>query len=152
VDSMTLLNAGASEAALAAGVRAGTDVTGFGLLGHLHRMLAASGAAAGLDAGQVPLLPGAAELAADGFVSGGTRANIARMSEVVTVDADVPPEVIVLLHDAQTSGGLLLAATPAAAPALLADLTGRGLAAAVIGEVTQGPPGRIRVRAEEGSR
>ena len=147
VDSMTLLNAGASEAALAAGVRAGTDVTGFGLLGHLHRMLAASGAAAQIDAGRVPLLPGAAELAAEGFVSGGTRANIARMSDVVTVADPVAPEVIVLLHDAQTSGGLLLAAPPAAAGPLLADLTGRGLAAALVGEVVAGEPGRISVRA-----
>jgi selenide,water dikinase len=147
VDSMTLLNAGASEAALAAGVRAGTDVTGFGLLGHLHRMLAASGAAAELQADRVPLLPGAAELAADGFVSGGTRANIARMSDVVTVAGAVAPEIIVLLHDAQTSGGLLLAAPPAAAPSLLADLTGRGLTAAEIGEVVPGTPGRIAVRA-----
>jgi selenide,water dikinase len=147
VDSMTLLNAGASEAALAAGVRAGTDVTGFGLLGHLHRMLAASGAAAGLDAGQVPLLPGAAELAADGFVSGGTRANIARMSEVVTVDADVPPEVIVLLHDAQTSGGLLLSVSPAVTGRLLDDLATRGMTPALIGEVIPGAPGRIAVHA-----
>jgi selenide,water dikinase len=147
VDSMTLLNAGASEAALAARVRAGTDVTGFGLLGHLHRMLAASGAAARIDAGQVPLLPGAAELAAEGFVSGGTRANIARMSDVVTVADPVAAEVIVLLHDAQTSGGLLLATPPAAADVLLADLTGRGLAAALVGEVVAGAPGQIAVRA-----
>ncbi len=147
VDSMTLLNAGASEAALAAGVLAGTDVTGFGLLGHLHRMLAASGVAAELEAGRVPLLPGAAELAADGFVSGGTRANIARMSDVVTVAGAVAPEVIVLLHDAQTSGGLLLSVPPAGAPSLLADLTGRGLTAAEIGEVVPGTPGRIAVRA-----
>jgi selenide,water dikinase len=121
-------------------------VTGFGLLGHLHRMLSASGAAATLDAGRVPLLPGAADLAAEGFVSGGTRANIARMSEVVMVDGEVPPEVIVLLHDAQTSGGLLLAAAPPSAAALLGDLAGRGLNAAVIGEVVSGPAGRISIR------
>jgi len=145
VESMTQLNAGASEAALAAGVRAGTDVTGFGLLGHLHRMLAASGAAATLDAGRVPLLPGAADLAADGFVSGGTRANIARMSEVVMVDGEVTPEIVVLLHDAQTSGGLLLAAAPDAAERLIGDLTGRGLIAAEIGKVVPGPAGRISV-------
>ena len=72
---MTQLNASASEAALAAGVQAATDVTGFGLLGHLHRMLAASAAAATLTAAAVPLLPGAQDLAAAGFVSGGTRAS-----------------------------------------------------------------------------
>jgi selenide,water dikinase len=157
VESMTQLNAGASEAALAAGVQAGTDVTGFGLLGHLHRMLSASGVAARLDAGQVrvaarldagqvPLLPGAADLAADGFVSGGTRSNIARMSEVVMVDGEVTPEVIVLLHDAQTSGGLLLAVAPGAKAGLLGDLTARGLSAAEVGEVVPGPAGRISVR------
>jgi selenide,water dikinase len=68
VASMRLLNLGASQAALKAGVRAATDVTGFGLLGHLHRMLAASRAAARVHAASVPLLPGAAELAAAGFV------------------------------------------------------------------------------------
>jgi len=152
VESMTLLNAGASEAALAAGVLAATDVTGFGLLGHLHRMLAASGAAAEVDAAAVPLLRGAAELAAEGFVSGGTRANIARMSEVVTVTGEVAPEVIVLLHDAQTSGGLLLSTKPAAVQPLLDDLTGRGLTAAVIGEVVRGTPGQIVVRGAAASR
>jgi len=72
VASMIQLNAGASRAALQAGVRAATDVTGFGLLGHLHRMLTASQAAACLNASVIPLLPGAAELAAAGFISGGT--------------------------------------------------------------------------------
>ena len=149
ITSMTLLNAGASEAALAAGVRAGTDVTGFGLLGHLHRMLTASGAAARIDAGRVPLLCGAAGLAAAGYVSGGTRANIARMNDVVAVTGDVPPEVIILLHDAQTSGGLLLATPPAAAAALREDLTGRGLTAAVVGEVVAGPAGTITVTEDQ---
>jgi selenide,water dikinase len=90
VASMTLLNAGASQAALAAGVRAATDVTGFGLLGHLHRMLVASRAAARLYAADVPLLPGAADLAAAGFVSGGTRANTERMRGHAFLDPAVP--------------------------------------------------------------
>ena len=145
VASMTLLNAGASQAALAAGVRAATDVTGFGLLGHLHRMLAASGVAARLWAASVPLLPGAAELAAAGFVSGGTRANTERMRGFAVLDAGVPAELAVLLHDAQTSGGLLLAARPAAAPALLSELRAQGLPAAGIGEVIQGKSGHVEV-------
>jgi selenide, water dikinase len=143
--SMTLLNAGASQAALAAGVRAATDVTGFGLLGHLHRMLAASGAAARLDASAVPLLPDAAELAAAGFSSGGTRANTDRMRDVVTLDDAIPAEVAVLLHDAQTSGGLLLAVSPKNAPALASVLRAQGLPAALIGEVVAGESGRIEV-------
>jgi selenide,water dikinase len=145
VDSMTLLNAGASEAALAAGVRAATDVTGFGLLGHLHRMLAASGAAARVRASAVPLLPGAADLAAAGFVSGGTRANIERIGPVTRLDAAVPDELTVLLYDAQTSGGLLLAAPALVAPDLLGDLRARGLPAALIGEVVAGEAGHIDV-------
>ena len=145
VASMTLLNAGASQVALTAGVRAATDVTGFGLLGHLHRMLAASGVAARLWAASVPLLPGAAELAGAGFVSGGTRANTERMRGFAVLDAAVPPELAVLLHDAQTSGGLLLAAPPAAAPALLSELRAQGLPAALIGEVTQGESGHVDV-------
>jgi len=145
VASMTLLNAGASQAALTAGLRAATDVTGFGLLGHLHRMLAASGVAARLWAASVPLLPGAAELAGAGFVSGGTRANTERMRGCAVLPAAVPPELAVLLHDAQTSGGLLLAAPPAAVPALLSELRAQGLPAALIGEVTQGESGHVDV-------
>ncbi len=145
VASMTLLNAGASQAALAAGVRAATDVTGFGLLGHLHRMLAASGVAARLSARAVPLLPGAADLAAAGFVSGGTRANTERMRNVVTLDDKIPAEVAVLLHDAQTSGGLLLAVPQAAASALLGELLAQGLPAALVGEVVAGVSGRVEV-------
>ena len=145
VASMTLLNAAASQAALDAGVRAATDVTGFGLLGHLHRMLAASNAAARIDAAAVPLLPGAAGLAAAGFVSGGTQANTARISPVTRMDPAIPAELAVLLYDAQTSGGLLLAAPAAAASALLADLRARGLQAAPIGEITRGERGHIHV-------
>jgi selenide, water dikinase len=145
VASMTQLNAGASEAALAAGVQAATDVTGFGLLGHLHRMLAASGMAARIWAQAVPLLPGAADLAAAGYVSGGTRANTERMRPVTGIDPAIPGELAVLLHDAQTSGGLLLAAPAAAAPALLADLLARGLPAAVVGEVVAGEAGHVEV-------
>jgi selenide,water dikinase len=145
VASMTLLNAGASRAALAAGVRAATDVTGFGLLGHLHRMLAASGVAARINAASVPLLPGAAELAAAGFVSGGTRANTERMRGFADLDPAIPAELAVLLHDAQTSGGLLLAVPPAAAPALLGELRAQGLPAALIGDIVPGESGHVNV-------
>jgi selenide, water dikinase len=145
VASMTVLNAGASAAALAAGIKAATDVTGFSLLGHLHRMLAASGVAARVNAAAVPLLPGAEELAAAGYVSGGTRANTERMRNVTTIDPTVPPELAILLHDAQTSGGLLLATPPQAAHALTAELRAQGLPAALVGEVQAGEPGCIEV-------
>src|ERR1700761_2427412 len=147
VAAMTTLNDMASEAALGAGVRAATDVTGFGLLGHLHRMLRASGVAAEVWAAQVPLLPGAAGLAAAGFVSGGTSANLTYLSDVTDIDPDTDPDSAVLLHDAQTSGGLLIAVPPAAVDGLRADLRARGTEAALGGTVQAGEAGRIAVRA-----
>ena len=127
VDAMTTLNAAASEAARHAGVVAATDVTGFGLLGHLHRMLRASGVAAEVWADQVPLLPGAADLAAAGFISGGTSANVSYLADVTDIEPDTDPVTAVLLHDAQTSGGLLIAIPPSAVDALCEDLRARGL-------------------------
>jgi selenide, water dikinase len=144
VESMTTLNAAASEAALAAGVTAATDVTGFSLLGHLHRMLRASGAAAVVSAQAVPLLPGAAELAAAGYVSGGTRNNMAYLEPWTALSPGVPEVTAVLLQDAQTSGGLLLA-TASPAP-LTAELQRRGTPAAIIGQVVAGKPGHIEVQ------
>jgi selenide,water dikinase len=143
VSAMTTLNAAASEAALAAGVVAATDVTGFSLLGHLHRMLRASGASAVVRAGAVPLLPGALELTAAGYVSGGTRSNMSYLEPWATVSAGVPEDVAVLLQDAQTSGGLLLA-TPDAGR-LLSELSSRDVTAAVVGSVRDGDPGHIEV-------
>ena len=144
VASMTSLNAAASEAALACGVVAATDVTGFSLLGHLHRMLRASGCSAVVEAGSVPLLPGALELTSAGYVSGGTRNNMAYLEPWATFPAEVPESVAVLLQDAQTSGGLLLATS--SPDALVAELARRGGIAAVIGRVAGGQAGRIEVR------
>jgi selenide,water dikinase len=146
VASMTTLNAPAAEAAVAAGVQAATDVTGFGLLGHLHRMLRASGAAGELHAARVPFLPGAAELAAAGFVSGGTRNNEAFLRAHLELEPGLPPVVATLLCDAQTSGGLLLSVPPGRVGGLVADLRGRGIEPAVVGRVVRGRPGRIAVR------
>jgi selenide,water dikinase len=145
VASMTSLNAAASEAALACGVVAATDVTGFSLLGHLHRMLRASGCGAVVEAGSVPLLPGALELTSAGYVSGGTRNNMAYLKPWATFSPEVPEPVAVLLQDAQTSGGLLLATS--SPDALVGELARRGGAiAAVVGRVTDGQPGHIEVR------
>jgi len=146
VAAMTTLNAAAAEAAVVAGVRAATDVTGYGLLGHLHRMLRASGVAGEVHAARVPFLPGAAELAAAGHVSGGTRANEAALREHVELEPGLPPVVATLLHDAQTSGGLLLAVPRENEAALVAALReAETPAAAVIGRLTDGPTGHIRV-------
>ena len=146
VTSMTTLNRDAAEAALAAGLRAATDVTGFGLLGHLHRMLRASGVAGEVDAARVPFLPGAAELAAAGFVSGGTRNNQAYLQDHLDTEPGLPPVVATLLCDAQTSGGLLLSVPRGRLGDLVGDLRARGIEPAVVGRVAEGPAGRIRVR------
>ncbi|GGL40671.1 selenide, water dikinase SelD [Planomonospora parontospora] len=147
VKSMTSLNAAASDVAVEAGARAATDVTGFGLLGHLRRMLTASGVAAEVDADRVPFLPDARELAGKGFVSGGTRANMDFLTRWVRIDPSLDDEVSVLLHDAQTSGGLLIAA-PAPADDLMERLYRRGVPAVTVGRIVDGPAGRITVRAD----
>jgi selenide, water dikinase len=115
VASMTALNRDASLAALAAGVRAGTDVTGFGLLGHLYKMARASGVTAVVDAAAVPYLTGAREALAAGYVSGGTRRNLDWVRPHADLSA-VDEDEALLLADAQTSGGLLLAGEVPGAP------------------------------------
>jgi len=147
VDVMTTLNAGAARAMLAHGVHAATDVTGFGLLGHLHNLLRASGTAAEIRAGAVPLLPLALELAARGSVPGGTERNADSAQSHTTFHPDVDPVLRLLLADAQTSGGLLIAVPPDHADALRTALWSESTpAAAAIGTVTRGEPGRITVQ------
>lgn len=107
VAAMTGLNRAASEAALAAGVVCGTDVTGFGLLGHLHKLARASGLTARVDAAAVPYLEGARDALAAGYVSGGTRRNLDWVRPHLS--ASVGEDELLLLADAQTSGGLLVA-------------------------------------------
>jgi selenide,water dikinase len=104
---MTNLNHEASRAAVAAGVRAATDVTGFGLLGHLYKMARASGVTAVVDAAAVPYLEETRESLAEGFVPGGSRRNLDWVRP--HLDARVDEDEVVLLADAQTSGGLLVA-------------------------------------------
>jgi selenide,water dikinase len=107
VAAMTVLNRGASEAALAAGAQAATDVTGFGLLGHLHKLARASGVTAVVEAAAVPYLDGARDALAAGYVSGGTRRNLDWVRPFLDGDA-VSDDELLLLADAQTSGGLLV--------------------------------------------
>ena len=142
---MTTLNATAAETMLAAGVRGATDVTGFGLLGHLRTLLRASGVAARVRSRDVPMMPGARPLAAAGHVPGGTTRNLADLITHVKFGRDVEEVTRTLLVDAQTSGGLLMAVPPGAVPSVLAGLEGRAPAAAVIGEVVEGVAGTIRV-------
>src|SRR4051794_22204982 len=117
IASMTALNRDAARAAVAAGIRAGTDVTGFGLLGHLYKMARASGVTAVVDAAAVPYLAGAREALAAGFVSGGTRRNLDWVRPHSDLSA-VNEDEALLLADAQTSGGLLLGGEIPGAPVI----------------------------------
>jgi selenide,water dikinase len=143
VELMTVTNRTASEAMLEGGAEAATDITGFGLLGHLHRMLLASGVAAEVDASEVPLLDRRVlDLARAGAVPGGTRRNLAYVRPHTAFDGLPEPDQAVLA-DAQTSGGLLIAAKHE--PALVAALREHDVPFARIGEVVAGEPGRISV-------
>jgi selenide,water dikinase len=145
---MTTLNRGAKDAALAAEVRAATDVTGFGLLGHLHHLLLGAKLAARISASAVPLLPFARRLAEQDACSGGSRRNLATAQNWTRFADAVDAAERLLLCDAQTSGGLLLAVPPAQEARLLAELERRGTPArARIGELIAGSPGEIEVRA-----
>ena len=150
VTVMTTLNAEAARAMVQVGVHAATDVTGFGLLGHLHNMLRASGVSAEVGAEQVRLLPRARELAERGAIAGGTKRNLESLKEAVTFAPDVGEIDRLLLCDAQTSGGLLIAVAPQQRDAL-AEAFGQlahipGYAYATIGTVTAGPAGAITVK------
>ena len=116
VASMVALNRDAAAAALNAGIVAGTDVTGFGLLGHLYKMARASGVSAVIDAAAVPYLDGARDALAAGFVSGGTRRNLDWVRPQLSSRVD--EDELLLLADAQTSGGLLLAGEIPGAPVI----------------------------------
>jgi selenide,water dikinase len=138
VEVMTTLNAAASEAALDAGAHAMTDVTGFGLLGHLHNLVRESGLAAEVTAADVPAIEGVEELLADdAAVSGGSRRNGEYAAEFTSFADGVPAWRRRLLADATTSGGLLVAVGPERA----AQVPG-----AVVGRLVDGAPGTIAVR------
>jgi selenide, water dikinase len=116
VETMVALNDKAAQAALEAGVVAATDVTGFGLLGHLYKMVRASGVSAVIDAAAVPYLDGARDALRAGFVSGGTRRNLDWVRPHLS--AAVDEDELLLLADAQTSGGLLLVGEVPGAPVI----------------------------------
>jgi selenide, water dikinase len=143
VDLMTTTNRAAGEAMRYADAEAATDVTGFGLLGHLHRMLLASGTAAVLEAGAIPVLdPRILDLARSDVVPGGTKRNLASVRPHSDF-ADLPETERLILADAQTSGGLLIAAKHR--PSIEAAFREHDVAFARIGEVVAGEPGRISV-------
>ena len=125
VAAMTTLNAAAATAAVSAGVRCATDITGFGLLGHLMKLVRASGVSAVLDAAAVPYLDGARQALAGGYVSGGTRRNLDWVRPHLAASASVGEDELLLLADAQTAGGLLVAGEIPGAP-VIGELLPRG--------------------------
>lgn len=144
---MSTLNRASSEAITRiGGAHALTDVTGFGLLGHLRNMVTASEVCARIYLDRVPILPPAREYVQEGIAPGGTHANHRFLADYVTYAADLSKEDQLLLCDAQTSGGLLAAVAPDRAEAMIAALRAAGASeAAVIGVIEALPPGRIAV-------
>ncbi len=126
---MTQLNGPAAAAALDLGIRAGTDVTGFGLLGHLYKMVRASGVTAVVDAAAVPYVAGAREALRDGYVPGGSRRNLDWVRP--HLESSVDEDELLLLADAQTSGGLLLVGEVPGHP-VVGELVPAGLSPLVI--------------------
>ena len=150
VRSMTTLNDGAARAALRVGVSAATDVTGFGLLGHLTNILEASKVAAEIAFDSVPILPHTRNLASRGVIPGGTERNLAAADRVEWA-SELTLSDRYLCVDAQTSGGLLLVVPPEHEAALLAALIEEETpVAAIIGRIVAGSPGTIRVSRQLG--
>lgn len=144
VDSMSLLNKGGADAMVAVGVNSATDVTGFGLLGHLHAMMLASHSAARIHRDAVSLLPGTLELLRSGHVPGGTKRNLEALEHAVSWGAGLSADDKIILCDAQTSGGLLISVPAAKVDALTRELKKNGTPyAASVGEVISGDPGHI---------
>jgi selenide,water dikinase len=146
VASMIRLNADSARVMRAEGASACTDVTGFGLLGHLHNLLLASGVSAVLRVSEVPILSGARSLAEVGHFPGGTRRNLEAAKAYTRFDTSASEQAQLVLADAQTSGGLLMAVPAARRERLVSALHQAGEhTAAVIGEVRRGVAGRIEL-------
>ncbi len=140
VEIMGTLNRDAAHAMTSVGVHACVDVTGFGLLGHLRGMTRASGVSATVELGAVPLIPGAQELAEQGVAPGGTHRNLESLEPDVAWDDSVTEIQKLLLADAQTSGGLLIAVPGPSTGALVEALKDHGVQThAVIGSISEAP-------------
>ncbi|TFF92660.1 selenide, water dikinase SelD [Candidatus Thorarchaeota archaeon] len=145
---MSMLNRDAAEAMIEVGANACTDITGFGLLGHLREMAAGSGVDMKIHASKVPVIKEAEEFAASNVIPGGTLNNLAFVEPYVDFASSIPRAIRALLADAQTSGGLLISVPAEEAEELLRDLKERGVVpAAQIGVVTKEGNGKITVEA-----
>jgi selenide,water dikinase len=145
IDAMRALNRRAAEILAAHGVRAATDVTGFGLLGHGLEMARASGTTFEFDAARMPALPGALDVARAGVETGGAAHNRRFVAPSLTIGPEVAPELVTLAHDPQTSGGLLAAIPPALVKALHGELVDSGVEHWAVGRVSAADRGAIRL-------
>ncbi len=144
VDNMAALNRPASQAMQRVGVNSATDITGFGLLGHLKSMVRGSAVSAHVNLSAVPVLPGTRELLERGVAPGGTHRNVSSVNDVVNWHPDLTDDDKMLFCDAQTSGGLLMSVPAGKVDELVAALIEEGApCAAVVGRVTDGPAGTI---------
>ena len=146
VATMATLNKAAAEAMMKVGVHACTDITGFGLMGHLRSMVRGSKVSARIHLSQVPVLPGTWDLLDQGVAPGGTHRNLSSVADTIRWHPDLTQREQLLLCDAQTSGGLMIAVAQEKLAALLSELGANEVATrAVIGEITSGQPSQIEV-------
>jgi len=144
VKAMSALNRGAAEAMTVVGVSSATDVTGFGLMGHLRSMVRGSKVTAEIDLRNVPVLPGVWDLIDAGIAPGGTHRNLQSVSDTVVWSNALSEREQLLLCDAQTSGGLLISVPEDSKDDLMAELLNQGvLGAAVVGSITEESDGII---------
>ncbi len=146
IESMLQLNQASSEVMMQVGATACTDITGFGLLGHLLNMVRASNVSAKINLPQVPILPGTLDLLNQGVAPGGTHRNLSAIESNVSWTSDISLEDRLLLCDAQTSGGLLISIPKNQLPELISKLEQAGVAEqAIIGEITEKQASAITV-------
>lgn len=146
VEVMSALNKTAAEVMVSVGVNACTDITGFGFLGHLYEMAKGSGTDASISMAKVPVIPEAWDLIRQGVAPGGTHRNLEFLQDNLSPAAGISKEDLLVLADAQTSGGLLMAVPAAKADRLVSKLTTAGVpVVAVVGEIVAGAGGRINI-------
>ena len=146
VRNMSTLNRAPAEAMMKVGVNSATDITGFGLMGHLKSMVRGSKVTAEVQLGGVPVLPGVWELLDQGIAPGGTHRNLQSVADTVSWSPDLAEREQLLLCDAQTSGGLLISVAGEKKDALLAELKASGVeVSAEIGQIVGESSGQIKV-------
>jgi selenide, water dikinase len=143
VTTMATLNRAAAQAMMKVGVNAATDITGFGLMGHLKSMVRGSKVTAQVSLSRVPVLPGVWDLLDQGVAPGGTHRNLHSVADTVQWHGDLSQREQLLLCDAQTSGGLLISVAGSKLDALLSQLSQGGVSVAVVGEITGESVGKI---------